>query len=78
MGAKALQNPDINSSHEPDRAAALRRPRAKGAVFRNDVMEEFDASLRKAGPELRLGRGRRNAPSLPFEWFMVSGDPFPR
>ena len=30
-------------------------------------MDEFDASLGKAGPELRPDRGRRSAPSLPFE-----------
>ncbi|HRI15949.1 MAG TPA: hypothetical protein PLX89_23365, partial [Verrucomicrobiota bacterium] len=51
---------------------ALRRPRAKGAAFRNDAMDKFDASPRKAGPELRPGRGRRNAPSLPFDWLMQS------
>ncbi|HAB15693.1 MAG TPA: hypothetical protein DCE44_04505 [Verrucomicrobiales bacterium] len=62
-----LQNPDVNRDHEPGRAAALRRPRAKGAAFRNNAMDEFDASPRKAGPELRLGRGRRSAPSLPFD-----------
>ena len=61
-----LQNPDVNRGDEPGRAAALRRPRAKGAAFRNDAMDEFDAALRKAGPELRPGRGRRSAPSLPF------------
>ncbi|HAB15221.1 MAG TPA: hypothetical protein DCE44_02105 [Verrucomicrobiales bacterium] len=48
----------------PGRAAVPRRPRAKGAALRSDVLKAFDASLRKSGPELRSGQGQRSAPSL--------------
>ena len=47
------------------RAAALRRPRAIGAAFRSNASERSDATRRKAGAELRPGRVRRSAPSLP-------------
>ncbi|HAB15889.1 MAG TPA: hypothetical protein DCE44_05510, partial [Verrucomicrobiales bacterium] len=45
-GGIQFQNPDVNRGHEPGRAAALRRPRAKGAAFCNNALDEFDASLR--------------------------------
>ena len=72
MGRRDLQNPDVNRGIGPGRAAALRRPRARGAALRNDAMEEFAASLRKAGPKLRPDRGRPRVPALPFEWFVES------
>ncbi|HAB17173.1 MAG TPA: hypothetical protein DCE44_12070 [Verrucomicrobiales bacterium] len=58
-----LESSDAN--HDPDlgRAAALRRPRAEGTVFRSDAVEEFDTSLRKpAQSYARAGEGAARLP----------------
>ncbi|HRI16427.1 MAG TPA: hypothetical protein PLX89_25825 [Verrucomicrobiota bacterium] len=62
----------MNEGAEPDGAVALRRPRVSSEVIRGDAREESDASLRKAGPELRPDRGRHRAPSLPFAWLATA------